>query len=176
MSNPALEALAAMGIEPETIDTHDISTVNRLGVDRRVCMCGHALDRHKAEATLGWDKPIPILKWNNPNDPFKCTPNAQSCSCRRLIPVLEVSNTKYFLKKTNGSGELHALTRGLRALAKVQNHIMKWLVEPTCVVCEATGATDRIVPACFNKDKTIRTEEGSIGYDDFICQKCRVAS
>jgi hypothetical protein len=165
MSNSALEALAAMGIEPETIDTHDISTVNRLGVDRRICMCGHALDRHKAEATLGWDKPIPILKWNNPSDPFKCTPNAQSCSCRRLIPVLEVSNTKYFLKKTNGSGELHALTRGLRALAKVQNHIMKWLV-----------TTDRIVPACFNKDKTIRTEEGSIGYDDFICQKCRVAS
>jgi hypothetical protein len=36
MSNSALEALAAMGIEPETIDTHDISTVNRLGVDRRI--------------------------------------------------------------------------------------------------------------------------------------------
>jgi hypothetical protein len=176
MSNPALDMLADMGIDPHEIDTHDTSLVNKQGVDRRICICGHAMDRHKAAATIGWEKPVAILKWSDPTEPFKCTPNAQSCSCRRLIPVLEVSNTKYFLKKTNGSGELHALTRGLRALAKVQNHIMKWLVEPTCVICEATGTTDRIVPACFNKDKTIRTEEGSIGYDDFICQKCRVAS
>ncbi len=176
MSNSALEALAAMGIELEAIDTHDISTVNRLGVDRRICMCGHALDRHKAESTTGWNNPIPILKWNNPEEPFKCIPNAQACSCRRLIPVLEVSNTKYFLKKTNGSGELHALTRGIRGLAKAKEPMIKWLVDPICAICGATGETDKIVPACYNKDKTLRTQEGSIGYDDFICQKCRVAS
>jgi len=176
MSNQALDALAAMGLDPQEIDTHDTSLINKQGVDRRICICGHAMDRHKAEATLGWEKPVPILKWSDPTEPFKCTPNAQSCSCRRLIPVLEVSNTKYFLKKTAGSGELHALTRGIRALAKVQGHTMNWIVEPTCLLCGCTDVGERIVPAVFNADKTLKQTEGSIGYDDFICQKCRVAS
>ena len=90
MSNQALNVLAAMGIDPQEIDTHDTSLVNKQGVDRRICICGHAMDRHKAEATLGWEKPIPILKWSDPTEPFKCTPNAQSCSCRRLIPTIHL--------------------------------------------------------------------------------------
>jgi hypothetical protein len=93
-----------------------------------------------------------------------------------LIPVLEVSNTKYFLKKTTGSGELHALTRGIRALSKVENSTIKWLVERTCLLCGCTTEQDRIIPAVFNSDKTLKQTEGSIGYDDFVCQKCRVAS
>jgi hypothetical protein len=176
MSNPALDALAAMGLDPQEIDTHDKSVVNRLGVDRRICICGHAMDRHKVKSTIGTDNVIPILKNNDTTVPFSCTPNAQSCSCRRLIPVLEVSNTKYFLKKTTGSGELHALTRGIRALSKIKDHTMNWLVEPTCLLCGCTGVHERIVPAVFNSDKTLKQTEGSIGYDDFICQKCRVAS
>ena len=176
MSNSALDALAAMGIAPETVDTHDISTINRLGVDRRICMCGHAMDRHKVTSTLGTENVIPILKSNDPTQPFTCTPNAQSCSCKRLYPVVEVSNTKYFLKKTAGAGETHALIRGLRALSKVQEHTMKWLIEPTCLLCGCVGAHERIVPATFNKDKTLRTAEGPIGHDDFVCHKCRVAS
>jgi hypothetical protein len=176
MSNPALDILASMGIDPHEIDTHDTSLVNKLGVDRRICICGHSMDRHKAGPTLGWEKPVPILKWSDPSESFKCIPNAQACSCRRLAPVLEVSNIKYFLKKTTGSGELHALTRGIRALSKVEGSTIKWLVEPTCLRCGCTNKEDKIVPAVFNADKTLKQTEGSIGYDDFICQKCRVAS
>jgi hypothetical protein len=175
MSNPALDALTAMGLDPQEIDSLDMSSINRLGVDRRICMCGHAMDRHKVTSTLGTNNVIPILKSNDPSVPFSCTPNAQSCSCRRLIPVLEVSNTKYFLKKTAGSGELHALTRGIRALSRVKDNSITWLVEPTCFLCGATGPQDRLVPAVFNADKTLKQTEGSIGYDDFVCQKCRVA-
>jgi hypothetical protein len=176
MSNQALNALAAMGMDPHKIDIHDTSTYNKLGVDRRICICGHAMDRHKAEETLDWEVPVPILKWNDPSAEYKCTPNRQACSCRRLIPVLEVSNTKYFLKRTEGSGELHALTRGIRALSKLEQHTMTWLIDLTCFVCGCTSEQDRVVPAVFNADKTIKKTEGSIGYDDFICQKCRVAS
>lgn len=173
MSNSALDALAVMGIEPESVDLYDMSAINRLGVDRRICMCGHAMDRHKLQSTLNLPKPIPVLKSNDPEGPFSCVPNAQACSCRTLYPVLKVSNTKYFLKKTTGSGELHALTRGIRALAKVEDNKIEWLVEPTCLLCGFSGPEHRIVPATFNANKTLRQGE-SIGYDDFVCQKCRL--
>ncbi|MCE2767074.1 MAG: hypothetical protein LW628_09200 [Fimbriimonadaceae bacterium] len=174
MSNPALDALAAMGVDVQKIDIFDMSKSNNKSVDRRICMCGHSVDRHKDPST--YPNPIPILKSNNPNGEFICQPNAMTCSCKKVIPVLEVSNPKYFLKKTEGAGELHALTRGIRGLAKVEGNYMKWLIEPECRRCGCTGAQDRIVPATFTADGQLKKTSGSDGYDAFICEKCRIAS
>ncbi len=174
-SNQALLALAAMGLTPEEIDNKDASKANQRGHDKRICMCGHAMDRHKVTKTLGTDNVTSILRSNDVTQPFTCTPNRRTCSCKTLYPVLEVSNTKYFLKKTTGSGELHALTRGIRSLSKVKDNTITWLVQPACLLCGAIDGADKIVPAVFNKDRTVRQIEGSIGYDDFLCQKCRTA-
>jgi hypothetical protein len=173
MSNPALDALAAMGVDVQKIDILDNSKSNNRSVDRRICICGHSVDRHKDPNT---PYPYtPILKTSNPDGAFICQPNAMTCNCKKVIPVLLVSNPKYFLKKTEGHGELHALTRGIRGLAKVEGHTMEWLIDPQCRLCGSSGAGERIVPASFTVSGELKRSQGSDGYDAFICEKCRAA-
>lgn len=176
MSNPALDALASMGVDIQRIDILDNATGNNRSVDRRICMCGHSVDRHKDPNSLDSNgKPMAILRTNNPDGPFMCQPNAMSCLCKKVIPVLSVSNPKYFLKKTDGHGELHALIRGMRGLSKVEGHTMEWIIEPQCRICGCTGASEKIVPATFTVHGELKKSHGSDGYDAFVCEKCRLA-
>jgi hypothetical protein len=173
MSNAAFDALAAMGVDVQKIDILDNSKSNNKSVDRRICICGHSVDRHKDPSTP-WPY-TPILKTANPDGLFTCQPNAMTCNCKKVIPVLLVSNPKYFLKKTDGHGELHALTRGIRGLAKSENPTIEWLIEPQCRFCGCLGAENKIVPATFTPQGQLKVGQGSDGYDAFICEKCRMA-
>jgi hypothetical protein len=167
MSNSALEALESMGIDVKRVEILDASKSNNKSVDRRICICGHAVDRHKN----GND--VPILKSDDPEGKFVCQPNAMTCSCKKCIPVLLVSNPKYFLKRTDGAGEMHALIRGLTGLTtKAENPLFEWLIEPQCRVCSATGSG--VLPAAFTLQGHLKKGAGSDGYDAFICKECRI--
>jgi hypothetical protein len=171
-TNQGLDFLSSMGIDPQRVAILDQSKSYNKSVDRRICICGHSVDRHK-DPNTPWPY-TPILKTLNPDGEFICQPNAMTCNCKKCIPVLKVSNPKYFLKKTDGAGELHALTRGILGLSKVEGHNMEWLIEPQCRLCGCSGKEHGIVPAAFTMNGNIKKGQGSDGYDAFVCYNCRI--
>lgn len=131
--------------------------------DRRICICGHPISRHDPQTGI-------------------CKPSRLDCPCKRKHAVLDVPNTRYFLGKTLGSGEKHALTRGIflarRAMGEDFDAKAKWLVElkcenPSCqaptklfpVMCDSDGY--RVYdhrPDGLNPDR---------GITAFYCEACR---
>lgn len=170
VENKGLSILASMGIDPHRVDILDNSRKKMAGgVDRRICICGHAMDRHKN----GQD--VPILRSIDPSARFQCKPNVMECDCKNCIPVISVSDTRWFLKKTEGSGELHAFTRGILAISKITGHFIEWLIEPQCRLCGAKGDEHLLAPTLFTKEGAIKRSSQSDGYDDFSCHKCRIS-
>jgi hypothetical protein len=106
--------------------------------DGLICSCGHAWKYHKPE--FGY-----------------CLPGRQACRCNDFIPVLKVSDTRYFMRKSQGNGKLHALSLGIAAarLSKPEGELeeepkddskpkrtkrpveMKWNLDICCMKCRA---------------------------------------
>jgi hypothetical protein len=63
-----------------------------------ICTCGHSARHHEKDAGF-------------------CSPGRQECRCNKLIPILKVSDTRFFMRKSQGNGKLHALSLGLAAAA-----------------------------------------------------------
>lgn len=162
MTNDPNEALKAMGLDLQMIDIYDDRRSVSGNVDRRICICGHAATVH----TDGND--IPVLRGGDRNN-FMCKPNAQNCPCKRCIPVIKVSNSKFFLRKTHGAGATHALVRGLRRLAE-SGGTFEWLVEVKCTFC---GSETSIAPTPLTATGELKKSEGSAGYDNLVCENCR---
>lgn len=160
------EVMRSLGLDPQLVDIKDDRrTADGTTVDRRICICGHALGRHRdglrRQIFKGGDK----SNWI-------CQPNARSCNCKNCVPVLKVSNPKYFLRITDGASDTHALIRGLRSLT-LAGGTFEWLVELVCVFCKATGPEHKVLPTPLTRDGRIKKTEGSDGYDVFVCENCR---
>lgn len=135
--------------------------------DKRICICGHSISRHKV---------------NEFNGKMECTPARFSCPCHRKHPVIEVPNTKYFLSRTSGSGEKHALTRGIylsqKALADEFNNNAKWLIEHKCEN-PSCGKETKLFPVMCDSDgyrlyeSRPDGENPDQGYTYFYCEACR---
>jgi hypothetical protein len=169
--NDPLDALAAMGITPDEVDARDTRQKKGGPLDRRICLCGHAINKHKIHMTTENPKGIPWTEGEVPPTGMLCRINAMNCACREPIPVLKVSDARSFLRTTEGAGALHALTRGLRSLIK--NATYEWLIELECVKCGVTGAENQIQPVPLTKLGKKTVDGRSQGYDRFLCQKCR---
>ncbi len=166
MSQSAEEALKALGVDPLLIDLRDERRAkDGTKVDRRICICGHAVGRHRD----GKDRQI--LRDGDQHS-WACKPNARDCNCKRCIPVLKVSSPKYFLRVTDGAAETHALIRGIKNLTYAGG-TFEWLVELICVFCGAEGSEHKVLPTPLTRDKRIKRVEGSDGYDGLVCEKCR---
>jgi hypothetical protein len=169
--NDPLEALAAMGITSSEVDSRDNRQKKGGPLDRRICMCGHAINKHKIHITPENPKGIPWTEGPVPTTGMLCRINAMNCACREPIPVLKVSDARSFLRTTEGSGALHALTRGLRNLIK--NATYEWLIDLECVKCGSVGAENQIQPVPLTKLGKKTFDGKSQGYDRFLCLKCR---
>jgi hypothetical protein len=166
MSSPN-DFLAQMGIDPNEVDEFDDRQRKGGPLDRRVCICGHAINKHKKPA-----EPKDIPWKSGPTDGYLCKPNGgMSCACRAPLPVLLVSDTRTFLRRTEGGGALHALIRGLRNMP--EKATAEWLIERTCARCDATGDEYQIYPVPLTKTGKLVFDGASEGYDRFLCQKCR---
>jgi len=117
--------------------------------DGRICICGHPMKRHTEYGGLS-----------------TCSPSRLVCPCKKGKPVLEVSDTRVFLRKTRGSGTAHALTQGI--LACKGKHEVKWLVEQRCDRCKSEG---KVSPVPVTQQGIIKDE--ATGYDVLLCQRCR---
>lgn len=113
--------------------------------DGRICICGHPNTRHSSYADI-----------------VACNPTKMACDCKQIRLVLEVSDTRLFLRKTTGSGTSHALSKSV-AKAQELGVEMEWLVEPKCDKC---GELRQVSPTSISQN-------GRHGYNAFLCVECR---
>lgn len=130
-------------------------------LDRRICICGHAMSRHH---------------FNKFDGTHYCKPGQLACPCINPRAVIEVPNTRYFMRKSRGSGAKHALPRGIvasiEALGEEEfNEKMKWLVDPVCDICKTSTKyyPVRVTPT----GESIEDDEEDQGVTAFKCAECR---
>ena len=83
-----------------------------------ICICGHALNKH---GTLG------------PGRNY-CRTAQMWCPCGEVEAVLEVQDSRYFMRATYGYGAKHALIAGLARLIEVGKNA-RWVVPLRCQNC-----------------------------------------
>jgi len=146
----AAEALAMLGITLEEVDDADEALREKGPRDRRICACGHGVSRHTENYGAVY-----------------CKPARMECPCKKVRPVLETNDTRAFLRKTDGMGVQHALTRGIAAAIK-RGKSAKWLVELKCDRCGESA--EKIIPAPVTQ-RGISVDHPT-GYDALLCPKC----
>lgn len=149
----AREALEMMGIDVEEALAMDEALLGQTAPNRdpSVCVCGHPSARHTVT-----------------NGVVYCKPTRMECPCRHLKPVLVAEDLRSFLRKTNGPGPMHALTRGIAASLKKGKNVT-WTVEARCDRCGNDNTSVTPTPV---------TQSGiavdyATGYDALLCPDCR---
>ncbi len=151
----ARNALALLGISAEEAVETDEKLTRKPSRDKRICLCGHAVNKHSTDAGL-----------------VICVPSRYNCPCKNIRAVVQAEDTRLFLRKTSGPGAEHALTRGLAASFSADKGV-EWIETPKCDKCgiEATPAGDvRISPVAVTEYRTVSNE--ATGYDALLCDTC----
>jgi len=130
----------------------EIKERGRYNRDGRICACGHPMGRHTVERGAAW-----------------CKPSKMDCLCtfENMRAVIDTDDVRDFLRKTVGSGPMHALGRGILA-AMEKSHRVTWLIEQKCDRCKVEGP---ISPVPVSQ-RGFAMFEGT-GYDVLLCRKCR---
>jgi hypothetical protein len=170
MSN-SLDDLEAMGITSADVDARDTRQKRGGPIDRRICMCGHPINRHKIHMTPENPKGVPWTEGPVPSTGMLCRINAMNCSCKEPIPVLKVTDARSFLRTTEGAGAAHALIRGIRDIMPKATY--EWLIDIKCQRCGVIGAEHKIQPVPLTKLQKKTLDGKSQGYDRFLCLNCR---
>ena len=169
--NDPLDDLAAMGITLADVDARDTRQKRGGPIDRRICLCGHPINRHKIHMTPENPKGVPWTEGPVPSTGMLCRINAMNCSCKEPIPVLKVTDARSFLRTTEGAGATHALIRGIRDI--MPNATYEWLIDIKCQRCGVIGPEHQIQPVPLTKLQKRTTDGKSQGYDRFLCLTCR---
>jgi hypothetical protein len=120
--------------------------------DGRICICGHTLKSHSFVDARGV---------------HVCNALKQACPCKTPRAVIESTNTRVFMRKTDGGGGLHALTKGISGAQKI-GATVDWLIEIKCDRCATEGP---IAPVPISADGRIQGR--ATGYDALLCRTCR---
>jgi hypothetical protein len=121
--------------------------------DGRICACGHSMTKHTEVGGI-----------------VMCKPSKMDCPCKKSRPVLDAEDTRPFLRKTQGPGPMHALSRGLAALLTSGKNA-DWIIDLVCDKCSKSSGM--LSPVPVTKDG--RPSDASTGYDALLCNKCREA-
>lgn len=151
------KALEALGISLDDAEEAErkleaMGTKRYKTTDSRVCICGHGVGRHTVISGVVY-----------------CKPARMECPCKKLRPVLDVDDTRPFIRKTSGAGALHALSLGLLSLVK-SGKKSAWVVDLACDRCGAQ--TGDVVPVPVTQNGRATTY--ATGFDALLCPKCRV--
>lgn len=149
------ELLREMGLDPNQAIETDKELSSKQRGDRRICLCGHSVGRH-----------------TEINGRTSCQVGKQFCPCKRVQPVLLTNDTRSFIRKTEGSGLNHALTRGL-AGAIEKNLDIEWLEdERYCHRCQNNQDGLRLTPMSVSSNGI--PQNLATGYDALFCDECRI--
>ena len=150
-----INPLEGMGLSIEEVlevDRKILGETKKGRRDRRVCLCGHAVARHSEYAGH-----------------LTCKPSALLCPCKAVKPVIEADDIRAFMRRTEGAGAMHALTRGIASTVSSGKEVT-WLVELKCDKCGSIASN--VVPAAVTQSG--RLADGATGFDALICHDCRV--
>lgn len=147
----ALELLGISFEEARDVD-QKLSKKGKAKRDRRVCLCGHGVSKHTTF-----------------NGILVCKPSAMMCPCKKINPVLEAEDTRMFLRKTEGAGPMHALSRGLYACIEAGRKV-EWIVPLQCDRCKSKDK--RVVPAPVTQNGF--SADYATGFDALLCDDCRL--
>lgn len=145
----------------EVAEMNDIYRVAARSGDRRICICGHAMSRHS---------------FDKYQQRHVCKPGQLSCPCLSPRAVIDVPNTRYFMRKSRGSGAKHALAMGYGASKDALGEEdftekIEWLVEPKCDIC---GGETKYYPVRVTKTgKVLLDMDKDEGVTAFMCSDCR---
>ena len=123
--------------------------------DGRICSCGHPVSKHSTISSTG---------------ETSCKPGLLLCKCEYLYPVIEVPNTRYFMRKSLGNGADHALMLGIAAANKANPFPeveMVFLIEGRCQFCQKEA---KVAPAHSTKSKIIMHEPTT--HNVMLCEDC----
>ena len=152
----AADALEALGMTIEELEEAEqkLYASGKLRLrsrDNRICVCGHRMSAHTSVAGTGF-----------------CRPTKMECPCKSPRPVLEVQDTRLFNYKTEGSGALHALARGILASVRGGRWV-KWSIELVCDRCKKPA--ERLLPCAVSQRG--RAMDEATGHDALLCEECR---
>lgn len=149
----AVDALAALGMSAEEVTKIDsVLRTRPQKRDGRICLCGHGVTKH----------------YVNELGIVSCKPSKMDCPCKKVRPVIDAEDTRPFLRRTQGPGPYHALTRGLAALAE-SGKSADWIIELECDRCNQK--TDNLSPVPVTSNGFAASE--ATGYDALLCFPCR---
>jgi len=152
MSNEELDKnpFAAFDFSYDEAREADKMLTQRVDRDGRICACGHPTVRHSQSGGIVY-----------------CKPNRMECPCKKVRAVLESADTRPFLRKTEGSGKLHALGRGLGACLEKEIRV-KWIIDLQCDKCSKEGPLSPVPVSQRGQASSQAT-----GYDALLCATCR---
>ena len=145
----------------EVLKANDRYRITVRNDDRRICACGHGMSRHRRDDI----KHINV-----------CKPGAYQCPCLVPKPVLEVPNTRFFMRKSAGSGEKHAIAMGYAASKEAYSEEefsarARWLIPKECEFC---GAETNYYPVRVTPTgKVLFDSDEDEGVTAFLCSECR---
>lgn len=148
----AEDALAMLGMTAEDAVIADEKLTRKPSRDKRICLCGHAVNKHATDT-----------------GEVKCVPARYWCPCKIIRPVIEVEDTRLFLRKTNGPNLEHALVRGMAA-SYAQKKSVKWIEDVHCDICKKPASEVRIGPTAVTEYKQASLQ--ATGYDSLLCEDC----
>lgn len=128
----------------------DAIQLERPKVSREICICGHATSRH-FEYSLG---------------SFMCQVAKMYCPCKKILPVLEVDDTRAFIFTTDGRGNQHALFRGLKRLYQMGKS-SRSLISNECWICRGVSP---IQPVPLSEQNYV--SESPQSRNAMLCEKC----
>ena len=147
----AEDALAAIGISLDEAVDGDNSLLRSTGnKSKMICVCGHPASRHTSTAVYVY-----------------CKPTRMECPCKKIRPVLEAEDLRCFLRKTAGSGSMHALTRGIAASAQKKKKV-RWAIDLECDRCKKQ--VNRLIPTPVTQSGI--AVDHPTGYDALLCEEC----
>ncbi len=147
------DLIEEMGLDYEEVLKADDERERGRPKSKTVCICGHALTRHE---DMG-DGRAP------------CNALMRNCRCRNPHAVIETSDVRVFMSKTEGGGALHALTRGLLTAHKKGIEV-SWIEDARyCHKCETVEG--RLTPIAVSRNGIPQNED--TGYNAFFCDDCR---
>ncbi len=148
----AREALEAMGMSvDEVLMVDDVLRTRPAVRDGRICLCGHSMTKHLVIDGI-----------------VSCKPSKMDCPCKNCRPVIDTEDTRPFLRRTQGAGPEHALSRGLAALA-MRNKNAQWIIDLECDMCKQHSS--QLIPVPVTQSGI--AVDYATGYDALLCPSCR---
>lgn len=130
--------------------------------DPRICKCGHPARSHTTESNNDFHRQLAAAGH------FRCNPGRQQCPCKKFEAVMQTSDVRKFIFKTEGPAEQHALARGAMKIWEKGGQV-DWIPGVSCDRCKTMGV--KLTPIPLNGAGEIMTRPSAINV--LLCLECK---